>query len=243
MKIFEKIKLYLRAKKYEIKNDKRGIAYINNSIQKGQTVIDIGAHKAGYLYFMQKRVGNTGKIYAFEPQSLLFDYLLEIKKIMNWNNVSVEKIAISDTVGSVNLYIASNKTGQASSPSATILEDNTIKSVVRTETVNTDTLDNYCSKYDIKPSLLKIDVEGNELKVFKGAYNTLKQYKPKIIVEIEAIHVGEKKVLETFEFLKSIGYEGRIVHVDGEIPLDQFSFEKYQNKGDKINYCNNFIFE
>ena len=243
MKLFEKIKLYLRAKKYENRNDKGGIAYIKGAIKKGQTVIDIGAHKAGYLYFIQKGVGKTGKIYAFEPQSLLFDYLVKIKKTMNWHNVTVEKIAISDTVGSVNLYIASNKTGQVSSPSATIVEDNTLKSIVRTETVNTDTLDNYCSKYDIKPSLLKIDVEGNELNVFKGALQTLKQYKPKIIVEIEAIHVGEERVLETFEFLKSIGYAGRIVHDDGEIPLEQFSFEKYQNKADKINYCNNFIFE
>jgi len=243
MKVIEKVKLFLRAKKYKNRDDKGGITYINNAIKTGQTIIDIGAHKAGYLYYIQKRVGISGKIYAFEPQSLLFDYLIKIKGIMNWGNIVIEKIAISDTIGSVNLYIPTNKTGQNTSPSATILEDNNIKSITRTETVLTDTLDNYCTKNDIEPNFIKIDVEGNELKVFKGGLNILTKYKPKIIVEIEAIHVGKERVIETFEFLKSIGYQGRIVHDTGEIPLEEFSFEKYQNKDDKVNYCNNFIFE
>jgi hypothetical protein len=52
MKLLEKIKLYFRAKKYKNRDDKGGINYINNSIEKGQTIIDIGAHKAGYLYFI-----------------------------------------------------------------------------------------------------------------------------------------------------------------------------------------------
>lgn len=243
MKIIEKIKLRHRALKYKTRDDIGGIAFINDNVNNGQTVIDIGAHKAGYLYFIQKRVGTNGKIYAFEPQSLLFEYLIKIKKIMNWGNITIEKIAMSDSIGSVTLYIPSNKTGQTSSPSATIVENNNIKNIFKTETVITETLDHYCTKYDIKPNLIKIDVEGNELKVFKGGLNILQKYKPKIIVEIEAVHVGKEKVLETFEFLKSIGYEGKIVHDKGQISLTEFTFEKYQNQNDKINYCNNFIFQ
>jgi FkbM family methyltransferase len=243
MKILEKVKLYLRAKKYKNSDDRGGIKYINDNIQQGQIILDIGAHKAGYLFFIRKKVGFNGKIYAFEPQTILFDYLIKIKKIMNWENVTIEKIAMSDKMESVTLYIPCNKTGQNTSPSATIIENNNIKSIARTETVNTDTLDNYCSKYGINPNLIKIDVEGNELKVFKGGLNILKEFKPKIIVEIEAIHVGKDQVIETFEFLKSIGYEGKIVHNKSLVPIEKFSFEKYQNEGDKANYCNNFIFE
>ena len=162
---------------------------------------------------------------------------------MHWANVTIEKIAMSDNEGSVTLFIPSNKTGQSSSPSATILENNTLGHVSKTEVVTTTTLDSYCLKHNIRPNLLKIDVEGNELKVFQGGANILKNYKPKIIVEIEALHVGREKVLETFEFLKNFGYEGKIVHDEGQIPLADFSFEKYQNKDDKKNYCNNFVFE
>ena len=90
---------------------------------------------------------------------------------------------------------------------------------------------------------MKIDVEVNELKVFKGGLHILQKYKPKIIVEIEAIHVGKEQVLETFSFLNQLGYQGKIIHGTNHIPLAEFSFEKYQNGDDKKNYCNNFIFE
>ena len=244
MNFLEKIKLRHRALKYKNRDDKGGIAYIIDSIKMGDTVFDIGAHKAGYLYFMEQNVGKEGKIFAFEPQSLLYNYLIKIKNIMHWGNVAIEKNAMSDNEGSVTLFIPSNKTGQSTSPGATIFENNnSLGNVTNTETVLTTTLDSYCLKNNIRPNLLKVDVEGNELKVFQGGVNTLKEYKPKIIVEIEALHVGESKVLETFEFLKKLGYEGKVVHDQRQFPLSEFSFEKYQNKGDLKNYCNNFIFE
>ena len=53
MKLIETIKLLHRAFKYS-KSDKGEIAYIKSAIKKGDTVFDIGAHKAGYLYFILK---------------------------------------------------------------------------------------------------------------------------------------------------------------------------------------------
>lgn len=243
MNILEKIKLHHRALKYKNRDDKGGIAYIIEAIKKGETIFDIGAYKAGYLYYMVQNVGKTGRIFAFEPQSILHAYLIKIRKIMHWENVTIEKMAMSDTEGNVTLFIPSNKTGQTTSPSATIVENNTLGDVSNTETVSTTTLDNYCIKHNLQPNLLKIDVEGNELKVFQGGIHILRKCKPKIIVEIEALHVGQAKAIETFEFLKSLGYEGKVVHNDGPFPIADFTFEKFQNKSDMKNYCNNFIFE
>jgi hypothetical protein len=112
-----------------------------------------------------------------------------------------------------------------------------------TETVTTQTLDSYCRINDLKPDFLKIDVEGNELKIFNGAIEVLKKYKPKILVEIEARHVGKQKVQDTFDFLKSMGYDGKFIRGKTTLALDLFTFDKYQNLNDKANYCNNFIFE
>ena len=192
---------------------------------------------------MQKLVGPKGQIHAFEPQSLLFAYLVKMKPIMRWNNVTINNIALSDNDATATLYIPSNLTGQASSPSATIYEQHNLGAVTKTETVHTTSLDQYCEKHQIKPDVLKIDVEGNELKVFKGAIQILQKFKPKIIVEIEAIHVGKEQVLETFSFLNQLGYQGKIIHGTIHIPIAEFSFEKYQNVDDKKSYCNNFIFE
>ena len=244
MEIIEKIKLIYRALKYKNKYDKGGIAYMLATIKEGQTVLDIGAHKAGYLYYIIQKVTASGKVFAFEPQKILYNYIVKIKKIFNWKNVEVEHLALSDTSGKVTLYVPShsNKTN-TTSPGATIFKTAAKGDIQSTEDVITETLDSYCLRKNIKPDLLKIDVEGNELKIFNGGLQTLKKYKPKIIVEIESRHVGEQQVLDTFHFLENIGYTGKFIFGMDNLSLKEFSFAKYQNLEDMKHYCNNFIFE
>ncbi len=242
MKLIETIRLLHRAYKYK-KNDKGEIAYIKSAIKKGDTVFDIGAHKAGYLYFILKLVGDQGKVVGFEPQTLLFNYLVKIKKMFQWENVSIENLALSNASGHSNLYFPKDAVGKSSSPGATIMQHDNDSAFTSIEQVTIATLDEYCTQHKLIPQFLKIDVEGNELNVFKGAAVTLAKFKPKIIVEIEARHIGQEKMLETIEYLKSLGYQGKIVDGYDYIPLAQFSFEKYQNLDNKKGYCNNFIFE
>lgn len=241
MKLIEQIKLSKRANRYKNKHDRGGIKYMLQSIKSGQTVFDIGAHKGGYLYFILKKTGESGKIYAFEPQSLLFGYLTKIKKVLNWSNVTIEHMALSDKEAKTTLYIPENK-NEPSSPGATIVEPVEKKDIEKTEEVKTDTLDGYCARFNLKPDFLKIDVEGNELPIFKGGIEILKSCKPKIFVECEARHVGKERVLETFQFLKNLGYEGYFIRETDFIPLAEFSLEKHQILSVKP-YCNNFIFE
>ena len=92
MKLIETIKLLHRAFKYS-KSDKGEIAYIKSAIKKGDTVFDIGAHKAGYLYFILNQVGAQGKVIGFEPQTFLFKYLTKIKALFKWENVNIENLA------------------------------------------------------------------------------------------------------------------------------------------------------
>lgn len=187
------IETWIRAYRYKNKLDRGEINYLLNNINKGETVLDIGAHKGGYLYFFRKKIGKKGTIYAFEPQSILFNYLQNLKSTFNWKNVKVENIALSDTITSVKLYIPKNKKDKDSSPGATILESNIKTKQFKTEEVITDTIDNYCDKNGLVPNFIKIDVEGNDLKVLLGASNILKKHRPKLIVEIEERHIAEKK--------------------------------------------------
>jgi len=243
MNIVELIKLQNRAHRYKTKYDRGGISYLLQSVGAGDTVLDIGAHKGGYLYFLRKQTGENGKIYAFEPQENLYQYLRYIVTLLGWSNVTVENIALSDNRGEATLYIPTNKTKEGSSPGATIVEHPERSDFAKTQRISTDTLDSFCERNSIRPVFLKIDVEGNELPIFKGGLNILQKYKPKILVEIEERHVGQEKVLETFEFMKSLGYKGRFIHGNDFVSLGEFSFSKYQNPGDHENYCNNFVFE
>jgi FkbM family methyltransferase len=241
MDFIEKFKLRYRANKYKKKNDVGGIVYLFDSIKVGQTALDIGAHKGGYLYFMQKLVGQNGSVIAFEPQTNLFQYIKKIKSIFNWDHVSVEHLAISDGAGEATLYIPGNVTGDSSSPGASIAK--AMDEISSTEKVKTESLDAYCKSNNIKPDFIKIDVEGNELKIFKGGVETLKNHKPKVIVEIEARHVGEEQVMETIQFLLNVGYSGFFIRGTSRIPVSEFRFDINQNINDMANYCNNFVFE
>jgi FkbM family methyltransferase len=241
-KLIQFIKLFHRAYKYQ-KSDVGEIAYVKASIKKGDTVFDIGAHKAGYLYFIKKQAGPSGKVYAFEPQSNLFNYITKLKALFNWDNVTLEHLALSNTAGEAQLYLPTEEAGKTSSPGATIAATKDDTNFTSLEKVTTSTLDTYCGVHNCKPNFLKIDVEGNELNIFKGGIETLSKYKPKIIVEIESRHIGKEKVMETIQFLESIGYKGQFVKGAEYLPVSAFDFNVHQNREDKINYCNNFIFE
>ncbi|MEI6817514.1 MAG: FkbM family methyltransferase [Bacteroidota bacterium] len=240
MRIIEQIKVILRANKYKTNTDRGGIAYLHQSIKPGHTVLDIGAHKGGYLYFINKLVGDSGTVVAFEPQSSLYAYLKTLKPMFEWNRTTIEQLALSDTKGKVTLFIPANK-HDSSSPGATLVPHAERKDF-HTEEVGTETLDNYCKSHQLKPDFLKIDVEGNELNIFKGGMDTLTKYKPKIIVECEERHIGKDKVMETIRFLENLNYSGRFIKDDEYLPLTQFDFAVHQDTSRKP-YCNNFIFE
>jgi FkbM family methyltransferase len=243
MRFIERLKLKLRANKYRDKYDIGGVAYLSKTIKEGQTVIDIGAHKAGYLYLMLQLVGKSGKVLAFEPQSVLYNYIKKLKRLLNWQNVTVEHIAISDIEGVVTLFIPTNNVSRSSAPGATIVNNRERNDIGFTEKVNTLSLDQYCGLHDIRPDFLKIDVEGNEFNIFKGAIETLKKYKPRIIVECDAGYVGRDKVWETFSFLKGLGYAGSFISGSLRLPLDEFDFDRHQSHENNAFFCNNFIFE
>jgi len=240
MIIIDKIKLVARAGKYKNRQDVVEIQYILDQVESGQTVFDIGAHKGGYLYHFVNKVGRSGKVYAFEPQTVLYNYLVRMKAAFKWDNVIIDHKALSDINGAASLYIPANH-GRPSSPGASIVSSENFGDY-KTEEITTETLDSYCLKNDIKPDFLKIDVEGNELKVFKGGMAVLSKYRPKILFECEERHIGKEKVLETFQFLESLGYKGKFIKGAEIVPLDTFDFILHQTAG-REPYCNNFIFE
>jgi FkbM family methyltransferase len=240
MKLLELIKLKYRADKYKTRNDVGEIAYIESKLQPGQTVLDIGAHKAGYLYIMLKKVGAAGKVYAFEPQSRLYNYISKLRQLFHWNNVTIEHLALSDKNGSVTLFVPAAK-GKFTSPGATIAPKEQKQYGIKEE-VRTETLDSYCERNNITPHFLKIDVEGNELRVFKGGIHTLTTHKPAMIFECEARHIGKERVMEVFGFLQAMGYKGSFICKRERIDLSHFNFDKHQLEGQQP-YCNNFIFE
>ena len=90
--------------------------------------------------------------------------------------MTISEYALSDAEGTATFY-ASGISGKSALSGANIGQDSEAFKVPVT------TIDSYCEANKIRPSLIKIDVEGFEFKVLNGARKTLKEVRPRILVD------------------------------------------------------------
>lgn len=163
---------------------------ILDNLNEGGVFYDIGASNGYFTLLGARVVGTRGYVYAFEPLAINAD---KIKKVMTGNgmvNYAIIPQAVSNTKGEANFYIADG--GDTMTPS---LIQNKTSRVLK---VNTITLDEFVQGYRW-PQLVKIDVEGAELLVLKGALKLLSSDSPLVwIVELHNEENG-RLVKELFE--------------------------------------------
>ncbi len=137
--------------------------------------IDVGANIGKFSIILGKKMGRLGKIIAVEPHPSNFAILKKNILLNKLKNVIPQNIALSDSNGKLKLYIDKEGTGGHSLG---------VKRGESAITVEADTMDNMIRKLKIKKvDLIKIDVEGAEALVLKGAKNILKTSHPKIAFE------------------------------------------------------------
>jgi FkbM family methyltransferase len=148
-------------------------------IRPGQTVYDVGAN-VGYLSMMFSRcVGPSGRVIAFEPGRRTARQLRAQLAANRIDNVAVEEVAISDTEGRQR-FVTDCVSVMAKLES--------VAGPVRrgaADVVRTTTLDNVLERYP-SPDLLKIDIEGAEIRALLGAGRLLREHRPAIIIELHA---------------------------------------------------------
>jgi FkbM family methyltransferase len=235
--VVEHLKLLFRAWKYRLVDNPEEITYLLHIIQKGETVIDVGAHKGGYTYWMSKAVGKRGRVIAFEPQKKGATFL---KELFITPNVQVEHQALSNRVGQQQLYIqpqAYNVSFEAS------LENKYENANV--EVIETTTIDEYCHTQGLDPSFIKIDVEGHEVKVIEGAVEVLLKYEPILLVECEIRHTEREGQERIFRLLKDLHYSGFFYRKGKRFCIEEFNPEQDQHteRAGSRDYINNFYFE
>jgi len=95
-------------------------------------------------------------------------------------------------------------------------------------------------------SVIKVDVEGFELQVFRGAERILAESSPLLVFECENRHLEHGTVNDVLNFLYERGYDGHYVHRGELVPAKQFSAEQQREEGEDFfrdkDYCNNFVF-
>lgn len=214
---------------------------IQRTLRPDDTVCDIGANKGSYLYWLSRWVPH-GRVVAFEPQEQLASYLQDVCTALNLKNVRVEAKAAHSKSGVLDLYVP----GDSDSPGASLNTRVSAREQCRHVSVPVVSLDEYFDRNE-RIGVIKLDVEGAEKEVFKGATRTLTQQSPLLVFECESRHLDSGTVMDVFGFLKDLGYSGEFVCGKTLRPLAEFDPAVHQKQTgerfwDAPDYYNNFVF-
>jgi FkbM family methyltransferase len=181
---------------------------------KGQTIYDIGGDAGIFTMFFARSVGKSGKTITFEPNPWCYNRILEHLKLNNFDNVEVHQIALGKKTGKATLAVWKSETGTGSLQEdikASILQEKCSKTIQ----VEIDSLDSQIITNNLpKPDFVKIDVEGLEMDVLDGMRGIIKDYKPKLFIEIHGVDMQRKieNVQRVVDFL--ITREYCIYHIE-----------------------------
>jgi FkbM family methyltransferase len=226
----------MRALRYRLRLTPAEIRALAGALRPGDAALDIGAHKGGYLYWLQRRVGPRGRVIAFEPQPDLADYLRRAMAALGASHVTVEALALSDRSGPALL-----RTRRARTSCGATLEARNPDEDWVAYPVGATCLDEYLSGRDLPVRAIKCDVEGHELAVLRGAVRTLRAHRPVLLVECETRLGGPTAVTDLIAFLADLGYEGWFFRRFRARPVREFEPE-LQRSPRAPGYVNNFLF-
>lgn len=162
------------------------LSRILSMLGSGLTVIDIGANFGTYSLGLAPYVGERGKVHAFEPQRIIFNMLAGSVALNALTNVYCHNMAVGEEEGSVEipqfdyskpLNFGSIEFGPEQREALTQARE---YDAARAEHVPLTTVDRFNFE---RVDLMKIDAEGMELEVLRGAMETIRRCRPVMYVE------------------------------------------------------------
>jgi FkbM family methyltransferase len=172
------------------------VAVFERHLSRGDVALDLGANVGFFTLVSAALVGPEGRVVAFEP---LPDNAAALRRNVALNalaHVAVVEAAVSDSEGSADLTLGE------SDQVASLAFDDRGEETIRVETV---TIDAEMQRRGLAPTMIKIDVEGAEDAVVRGAIETLTTHRPVVLCEIHedkpSVNYGVPKMLA------DLGYE------------------------------------
>jgi FkbM family methyltransferase len=168
-------------------------------LRSGLTCFDVGANIGYYSLLFSKLVGPFGQVHGFEPCPNEFGRLQRNVFLNDMSNINLHQIALGDIKGKIG--ITKWKKGGLTRVSSS--NDDFFHEARST------TLDDFCKiKKIYKINVIKVDIEGYEVKFLHGALETILRNKPTIVIELNptALDIFGNNVLEIKEILCNMGY-------------------------------------
>ena len=170
--------------------------WLQQNLEPQRTIVDIGARK-GHWFKKIAYYFPDSPSHLFEPTPNIYEWL--DKKHRKNDRVTVHGVALSDESNTLDFHIDLELGGWSG------LTKQRENGKYRTIKVPVKTLDTYKIK---NVGLIKIDVEGNELKTIRGAENTIKKSKPIVYFECADVHMKnyDYDSGDIFDFFDRLNY-------------------------------------
>lgn len=171
---------------YEVEKQKLIAKYVKERM----ICYDIGAHVGFYSLMFSRLVGETGKVFSFEPNPLNLFYLLKHLELNKVKNVRVFPFGLWKDNGIFGLTLSSSESylNRAEEP------------ILRSPVFRIDDL---IYQYVLPPDVIKIDAEGAELEVLEGMEKLLRRGSVIVFVALD----NKDKREEVYKFLANFGYK------------------------------------
>jgi FkbM family methyltransferase len=184
------------------------LARFRQLIRPGATVLDVGGYIGLHALYAAKLAGRLGRVFSFEPSPSNFRYL-SYHCGKNTPQPEALPLLISDrTTARVPFHMLNE--GDSSSNSMTFRElgeGRHLDVETRIIEVKSTTLDAFCAARRLWPDFIKIDVEGAELHVLRGASRLLRECRPEVILALHPAWLPTgTSPRDLRDFLISLGY-------------------------------------
>ena len=182
----------------KIKSYEPGFTHFLSLIENKGIILDVGAN-IGITAIPMARKFNAARIYAFEPISHNFNNLNRVIKLFGVKNVTSQKVALGEFTAEVEM-VTPVQGGVIKQGLSKINDHDTPGRLEKVKIINLDSI-----PFKGKVTAIKIDVEGHELQVIKGAGKILSKDKPIIYCELwDSIRA------EVVAYMQTYGYKSYI---------------------------------
>lgn len=189
-------------------------------------LLDVGSNIGYYTSLFTQIADANAKIIAFEPTPSTFTLLQ--KNVGHLPQVTLEQIALADSIGTIKFYDYGIRHGVYNSSKKQ--SHAFLQNIGQMIEVKTDTLDTWCQKTNTKPSLIKLDTEGTEVKILSQAAKTLNTYKPIILLEVGGGEAWRENTTGSLDLLSKYGYQFFTLTAAGDpVPHTRQASYQYDN--------------
>lgn len=182
----------------------KSIQYLLKAVNKGDVVLDIGSNIGNIAMKIADKITVEGSVHAFEPDNYNYSKFCQNLSLNKFENITLNNFGLGNEIK--NVYL---KTNDVENRGMNSITDN-LDEIDKIQEIKIKTIDYYVSENKLnRINVIKIDVEGYELNVLKGANQTIMKFKPTLFIELDNSNLirQNQSAIELIKFLEIYNYK------------------------------------